>query len=118
MRDAGYYSESHFVTTEDGYILNLYHIMKTPNPPKGLEVVYMQHGILDTADTWIFHHKDVAPAYQLLEAGYDVWLGNSRGNRYSKNHKTLVPSKDKEYWLFSFHEMALYDIPAEISFVL
>lgn len=63
VRDAGYFSESHFVTTADGYILNLYRIMKTSSGPKGAEVVYLQHGILDTADTWISHYPEIAPAF-------------------------------------------------------
>jgi len=29
------------------------------------------------------HLPDLAPAFQLVRMGYDVWLGNSRGTRYS-----------------------------------
>ena len=44
--------------------------------------------------------------------GYDVWLANNRGNKYS-NHG-LGPKK----WDFTFEEMAQYDLPAEVEHIL
>lgn len=103
------------MTTEDGYILSLFRI-KSPNTKKGAPVVFMQHGVQDSADCWIMHHSELAPAFQLARKGYDVWLGNSRGNKYSVGHKTLDPKKDKQYWQFSFTEMGEYDLPAMTEF--
>ncbi|XP_035212094.1 gastric triacylglycerol lipase-like isoform X2 [Stegodyphus dumicola] len=53
----------------------------------------------------------------LADAGYDVWLGNIRGNTYSRRHIKYTPDM-KEFWAFSFDEMAKYDLPAMIDFVL
>jgi pimeloyl-ACP methyl ester carboxylesterase len=50
--------------------------------------------------------------------GYDVWLGNNRGNKYSRNHKVLDPNKNSEFWKFSYHEMGQYDLPAMINFII
>lgn len=58
--------------------------------------------------------KDKAPAFRLVEAGYDVWLGNQRGTKHSLNpgHEILNPKKDKDYWGFSFVEMGDHDAVA------
>lgn len=52
-----------------------------------------------------------------MPSGYDVWFGNSRGNTFAKNHTTLSVS-DVEFWRFSFDQMAAYDIPASVDYVL
>lgn len=56
-------------------------------------------------------------AYLLADNGYDVWLGNSRGNDHCLNHRTLSV-ESKEFWDFSFHEIGFFDLPAMIDFVL
>lgn len=53
----------------------------------------------------------------LADAGFDVWMGNARGNTYSKRHTQFSP-KDKAFWKFSWDEIAKFDIPAMIDFVL
>ncbi len=55
-------------------------------------------------------------AFIVADAGYDLWLGNARGNTYSKRHISLRHD-DSRFWDFSFHEMALYDLPSEIDYI-
>ena len=105
--------ESHSVTTKDGYILNVFRV-KAKTTKKGAPVVFLQHGITDSADCWIMNTVDKAPDFVLANAGYDVWLGNQRGTKYSLGHSTLS-TKDKKYWEFSFTEMGEYDAPAQIE---
>lgn len=53
----------------------------------------------------------------LARAGFDVWVGNNRGNKNSRQHAWMKTSKP-EYWEFDFEEMGLYDQPANIDFIL
>ena len=61
-----------------------------------------------------------APALEAAEAGFDVWLGNSRGNLFSRSHLHL-DQRNKEdsrsYWDFSWAEIGKYDIPATIKLI-
>jgi lysosomal acid lipase/cholesteryl ester hydrolase len=63
---------------------------------------------------------DVAPAFVTSRAGYDVWLGNTRGNTYSRAHISLNPDAVYPYhkfWEYDFTSMGTYDIPAELDYV-
>ena len=36
--------------------------------------------------------------FVLSDEGYDVWLGNFRGNFYGRRHFCLDPDLDKDFW--------------------
>ncbi|CAG9313493.1 unnamed protein product [Blepharisma stoltei] len=115
----GWRVETHNVTTADNYILTLFRIPGAANQPlnPNKKVVFLQHGLLDCADTWIMDLPD-SPGFQFAQAGYDVWFGNSRGNYHSLGHVTLNAWKDLAYWNFTWQDMADYDLPAVIPYVL
>lgn len=49
-----------------------------------------------------YFYVDVFPlftGYILADQGYDVWLGNNRGNLYSRNHSSIPPT-NKTFWDF------------------
>ncbi|KAL6417512.1 hypothetical protein ACFW04_012680 [Cataglyphis niger] len=98
--------------TEDGYLLTLHRI---PGGNDSLPVL-LQHGILGSSADWVILGKGKALAYLLADQGYDVWLGNFRGNTYSKAHISLSPS-NSTFWDFSFNELGIYDLPAMITFI-
>lgn len=55
-------------------------------------------------------------SYVLSACGYDVWLSNVRGNKYSTNH-TFLDTNDPEFWKFSLDELSAIDLPALIDYV-
>lgn len=115
----GYDVENRIVQTEDGYLLTLHRIAKKgPSPPRNGKVVYMHHGLLMSSEIWVtMLDRDHNLPFVLYELGYDVWMGNNRGNKYSQKH--LVHKVNSErFWDFSIDEFALFDIPNSINHIL
>ncbi|XP_065903895.1 gastric triacylglycerol lipase-like [Dysidea avara] len=116
----GYPAETHQVTTQDGYILTIHRIPHGDNSSLGAvqkPVVFLQHGLVCSSAEWVINLANQSLGFILADAGFDVWMGNVRGNTYSRNHTRLSPS-DKEFWDFSFDEHAKYDLPAMLNYVL
>eukprot|EP01083_Nonionella_stella_P128076 387981_1 len=115
----GYPLEEHYATTTDGFILRIFRIPHGRNSSlqrKG--AVLLQHGLLDSSDTWVLNDADKSLSFILADNGYDVWMGNNRGNFYSRNHTSLDPdAKNGEFWKWSFDEMGLFDIPAMVGYI-
>lgn len=85
------------------------------NKVKNGKPLLLIHGLIDSADDF-FVNKKGSVGKILVERGYDVWLLNVRGNKYSCYHRNLN-NMSFDFWNFSFHEMGYYDLPAAIDSV-
>lgn len=115
----GYPCQDYEVHTDDGYILDIQRIPYGRNHSKKVvrPVVMLQHGLLSCSACWVENLVNESLGFILADAGFDVWLGNSRGNTYGRRHEKLDPGQ-KEFWKFSWDEMAKYDLPATVNKIL
>ncbi|XP_065225618.1 lipase 1-like [Planococcus citri] len=109
----GYEVESHTIKTEDHYLLTIHRI---PNRKSKYYPILVQHGILMASDSWVLRGPKEDLVLLLADAGFDVWLANTRGNYYSKSHATYK-NVQKRFWNFGWNELGLYDIPCMIRHV-
>lgn len=124
----GYEAEEHIVQTGDGYLLGLQRLahrkgeegLHVNQGPESLrkKVVYLHHGLLMCSEVWVaLTDEQRCLPFQLVEKGYDVWLGNNRGNKYAKKSVHHSPGSH-EFWDFSMDQFAFHDIPNSIEYIL
>ena len=146
IESRGFKSEAHKILTKDGYILTLHRIINPLAARKGIdaEPILLGHGMAAHAGHWLINSDDghLEPfldenqnqllkqknkkstdkkisnnlGFVLANLGYDVWLANWRGNRYSKHKK--FSQDDSEFWDFTIDDIAEHDLPAFILFIL
>lgn len=115
---SGFKGEAHQIQTSDGYLLRVHRIIaKSSGSDKHKVPVLLMHGLSATSGDFIVAGSKIALAYLLSSSGYDVWLGNARGNKYSMSHASLS-SESNEFWQFSWHEIGFYDLAAVIDYML
>ena len=147
IESRGFRSESYSVNTEDGYILALHRIINPFAKRHNIDTypVLLAHGIGAHSGHWLINsddghlepirdlagitngkkgknektHKQISNnlGFLLANMGYDVWLLNWRGSKYSMRHKKLNP-RDTKFWDFTVDEMVDYDLPAFIDFIM
>ncbi|RYO83076.1 hypothetical protein DL763_007987 [Monosporascus cannonballus] len=148
--DIGYYArrvgldvEELQVQTEDGFIIDLYHVydpkeyteldgkerahrqpdvftgesrkrLKDQNKKRKFPVLLMP-GLLQSVGACCVNDDD-SLAFYLCKSGYDVWLGSNRGGFKPKH--TLLEYSDPRMWCWNIRQMGVFDLSALVSRVL
>ncbi|POS75376.1 hypothetical protein DHEL01_v206228 [Diaporthe helianthi] len=147
--DVSYYArrvgldvEEFEVQTEDGFIIDLWHVYdpreyveldpkerqpRGPDPFTGGKrrgralkdpearrkyPVLLMHGLLQSAGAYCVN-DDQSLAFWLCKSGYDVWLGNNRCGFKPKH--VLLEYSDPRMWCWNIRQMGIFDLPALTS---
>ncbi|XP_043709765.1 triacylglycerol lipase 1-like [Telopea speciosissima] len=119
IQPSGYPCSEHTVQTKDGHVLALQRVSShaggdikaNAGPP-----ILLQHGLFQGGDTWFANSIEQSLGFILADNGFDVWVGNVRGTHWSHGH-IYFSEKDKEFWDWSWQELALYDLAEMITYV-
>ena len=82
--------------------------------------VILGHGKFMDSTSWFKSGggvENVVPLpLQLYDAGFDVWLSNARGTKYSLGHDILRTIENNEnFWYWTYAEFAKFDATAQMK---
>ncbi|XP_076931880.1 triacylglycerol lipase 1-like [Bidens hawaiensis] len=114
----GYTCVEHTAQTDDGFLLGLQRVSPgiVNSGVEKLPPVLLLHGLFMGGDCWFMDLPNQSLGFILADGGFDVWVGNVRGTKWSHGHTTLSDG-DKEFWDWSWEEMALYDLEAMLTYI-
>ncbi|XP_016175522.1 triacylglycerol lipase 1 isoform X2 [Arachis ipaensis] len=119
---AGYPCSEYMIQTKDGFLLGLQRVSSSSSslrfghagergPP-----VLLLHGLFMAGDAWFLNTPEQSLGFILADQGFDVWVGNVRGTRWSHGHRSYSV-KNKKFWDWSWQELALYDMAEMINYI-
>lgn len=147
--DVAYYArrvgldiETFEVQTEDGFLIELWHVydpkeyteldedsrsdqgpevfqpprkrLKNPNERPKFPILLM-HGLLQSSGAYCCN-DDNSLAFWLCKSGYDVWLGNNRCGFHPKH--VLLKYEDPRMWCWNIRQMGVFDLSALVSRII
>jgi pimeloyl-ACP methyl ester carboxylesterase len=143
-RRAGLDCEIFLVETEDGFVLELYHLYnplttsstpesernklspvlfdpeiepsRTDLPSERQYPVLLIPGLLQSPGAYCCSGSSTSIAFFLAKSGFDVWLGSNRCG-FEPRHICLSPS-DPRFWSWTLRHMGVLDLPALTARVL
>ncbi|XP_021668172.1 triacylglycerol lipase 1-like [Hevea brasiliensis] len=118
IQPVGYPCTERTIQTKDGYLLALDRVSSrngNPGMQRGPPVLLV-HGIFMAGEAWLLNSPETSLLSILADQGFDVWIGNVRGTFWSYGHVSLS-EKDKEFWDWTWQELALYDLSEMIHHI-
>lgn len=112
--------EEYRVTTDDGFVLDLWHMIPQGNRNSENDRKYpflMLHGLLQSAGAFASGGRK-SLAYYLFEQGFDIWLGNNRCGLNPEWDMQKLNNDKKKKWDWDIHEMCQYDLKCLVETVL
>ena len=64
--------------------------------------------------TYALRPNSTSMAFQFAEMGFDVWLANNSGTKYSLEHDVYTV-EDEEFWQIDWRINGIYDTPALVN---
>ncbi|KAG4910233.1 hypothetical protein JHK87_056349 [Glycine soja] len=94
----GYPCSEHTIQTKDGFLLGLQRVsssssLRLRNDGERGPPVLLLHGLFMAGDAWFLNTPDQSLGFILADHGFDVWVGNVRGTRWSHGHISLLEKK-------------------------
>ncbi|XP_065879610.1 triacylglycerol lipase 2 isoform X2 [Euphorbia lathyris] len=100
--------------------LKAYASASAPEAPGICATSVLVHGYkcqeIQDGMTWLLNPPEQNLPLILADEGFDVWIANTRGTRFSRRHTRLQPSQP-EFWNWSWDELVIYDLPAFFDYV-
>ncbi|KAH6773096.1 lipase 1 [Perilla frutescens var. hirtella] len=117
IEPSGFPCTEHTTRTKDGYVLGLQRVSSpSVTVQKCGSPVLLIHGLFMGGDAWFLDSPNQSLGFILANHGYDVWVGNVRGTHWSHGHVSLSED-DKEFWDWSWQELALNDLGEMIHYI-
>lgn len=89
-----------------------------PLPTLNKPALLVIHGAMMSSEIWVCQPKKSKNlVFNLVEHGFDIWLANRRGTKYSQKHVTWKPYEAR-FWDYSLDETIVHDVPATVDYVL
>lgn len=86
--------------------------------PQSGPPILVIHGAMISSEIWVCQRSTNRNlVFRLANEGYDVWLANRRGTKYSQKHVIFKPHEER-FWDFSMDEMIMHDVPAQVEYIL